>query len=297
MRLGIFAKTFDRPDAGSSLQAVADAGISAVQFNLTVAGLPTIPEAPVPDELVRQIRAAAEQAGVSLDAISGTFNASHPDPAYRRTYLERFPHLCAAARDLGIGIITLSSGSRDPGDMWREHPDNVTAEAWVDSRATLQTLAAIAEEHALTLALEPEHSNVVATAEHAITMLDQVGSPRLKIVYDAANLLDPDDYDHATATAAIERDIATLGPQIALAHAKELIADRASSAPGAGLLPWGLIVHNLKRAGFDGTLVVHGLPESGVPLAVATLNTALAVGPTPDELSAPRRSRLRHHLA
>ena len=71
--------------------------------------------------------AAADQAGVALAAISGTFNAAHPDPAHRQTYLERFPHLCAAARDLQIGIITLSSGSRDPEDMWRWHPDNTTA--------------------------------------------------------------------------------------------------------------------------------------------------------------------------
>lgn len=297
MRLGIFAKTFERPDLDSCLQAVADAGFSAVQFNLSVAGLPTIPEAPVPNELVRQIRAAAEHAGVSLDAISGTFNAAHPDPAYRRTHLDRFPNLSAAARGLGITIITLSSGSRDPGDMWRWHPDNVTPEAWADSRATLQALAAIADEHGLTLAVEPEHSNVVATAEQAIAMLDQVGSPRLKIVYDAANLLDPNGFEHATAAAAIERDIATLESHIALAHAKELITGRAPAVPGTGLLPWRLIVQNLRRAGFDGTLVVHGLPVSGVPLAVTTLNTAMAAGPTPDELSAPRRSRLRHHLA
>ena len=98
MRLGIFAKTFDRPDVASCLQAVADAGIPATQFNLSVAGLPTIPDAPVPDEVIREIRAAADQAGVALAAISGTFNAAHPDPAHRQTYLDRFPHLCAAAQ-------------------------------------------------------------------------------------------------------------------------------------------------------------------------------------------------------
>ena len=46
MQLGIFAKTFDRPNVASCLQAVADAGIPATQFNLSVAGLPTIPTSP-----------------------------------------------------------------------------------------------------------------------------------------------------------------------------------------------------------------------------------------------------------
>ena len=280
MQLGIFAKTFDRPNVASCLQAVADAGIPATQFNLSVAGLPTIPDEPVPDDVVDAIRAGAGQAGVALAAISGTFNAAHPDPAHRRTHLARFPHLCAVARDLQIGIITLSSGSRDPQDMWRWHPDNTAPQAWADSRTTLQALAALAEEHGLTLAVEPEHSNVVATADQAITMLDQIGSSALKIIYDAANLLDPDGYDPTAAAAAITRDIAILGPHIALGHAKELIADRAPAAPGTGLLPWPLIVQTLHEAGFDGTLVMHGLPEASVPLAVTTLEAALAVAPT-----------------
>ena len=168
MQLGIFAKTFDRPNVASCLQAVADAGIPATQFNLSVAGLPTLPDAPVPNDVVDAIRAGADQAGVALAAISGTFNAAHPDSAQRQTYLARFPHLCAVARDLQIGIITLSSGSRDPHDMWRWHPDNTTPQAWADSRATLQALAALAEDYGLTLAVEPEHSNVVATADQAI---------------------------------------------------------------------------------------------------------------------------------
>jgi len=280
MQLGIFAKTFDRPNVASCLQAVADAGIPATQFNLSVAGLPTLPDAPVPNDVVDAIRAGADQAGVALAAISGTFNTAHPDSAHRQTYLARFPHLCAVARDLQIGIITLSSGSRDPQDMWRWHPDNTTPQAWADSRTTLQALATLAEDHRVTLAVEPEHSNVVATADQAIIMLDQIGSPALKIIYDAANLLDPDGYDVAAAAAAITRDIATLGPHIALGHAKELIADRAPAAPGTGLLPWPLIVQTLHEAGFDGTLVIHGLPEASVPLAVTTLEAALAVAPT-----------------
>ena len=280
MQLGIFAKTFDRPNVASCLQAVADAGIPATQFNLSVAGLPTIPDEPVPDDVVDAIRAGADQAGVALAAISGTFNAAHPDPAHRQTYLARFPHLCAVARDLQIGVITLSSGSRDPDDMWRWHPDNTTPQAWADSRTTLKALATLAEDHGLTFAVEPEHSNVVATADQAITMLNQIGSPAIKLVYDAANLLDPDGYDPASAAAAITRDIATLGPHIALGHAKELIAERAPVAPGEGLLPWPLIVQTLHEAGFDGTLVIHGLPEASVPLAVTTLEAALAVAPT-----------------
>jgi sugar phosphate isomerase/epimerase len=123
MRLGIFAKTFPRPTVQQTLQAAADAGLTAVQFNLSVLGLPTIPDT-VPAEAIAATREAAARTGVALAAISGTFNTAHPDPTVRKARVARFPVLCQAACALGIPVITLSSGSRDPEDMWRYHPDN-----------------------------------------------------------------------------------------------------------------------------------------------------------------------------
>jgi sugar phosphate isomerase/epimerase len=279
IQLGIFAKTFARPDVDGCLRAVAEAGIPAVQFNLSVVGLPTIPTEPVPAETIGQIRAAAEQHDIELAAISGTFNAAHPDPAERQRHVDRFPLLCAAASELGIGLITLSSGSRDPDDMWRWHPDNTTAQAWADSLATLTILAEMAETARVKVAFEPEHSNVVATADHALGMLAEVDSPALGLVYDAANLLDPDHYDSAAAEQAISTDIAALGPHILLAHAKELTTGRAPLPAGDGFLPWALIVDRLHAAGFAGTLVTHGMAEADVPRAVQTLQAALDAQP------------------
>ena len=280
MQLGIFAKTFDRPDVASCLQAVADAGIPATQFNLSVVGLPTVPTEPVPAAVLDSIRRAAGQAGVELAAISGTFNAADPDPAKRRAGLDRFPLLVDAAAKLGIPVITLSSGSRDPQDMWRWHPDNTTKQAWDDSRASLHRLADVAEGSGVSLAFEPEHSNVVATADQAVRMLAEVRSPLLGVVYDAANLLDPDRWDLAEAEAAINRDVATLAPHMLLAHAKELTHGREPVGPGAGWLPWPHIVEALRGVGFDGTLVTHGLPESDVAQALSTLEAALATTPS-----------------
>jgi sugar phosphate isomerase/epimerase len=124
---------------------------------------------------------------VKLAAISGTFNAAHPDPGVRGAVVQSFSQLAAAAAELGIPVITLSSGSRDAEDIWRYHADNSTPEAWRDSRDTLLQLASVAEDAGVTIAVEPEHTNVVATADLARTMLQEVGSSRLKIVFDAAN--------------------------------------------------------------------------------------------------------------
>ena len=275
MQLGIFAKTFPRPTVEQTLQAAADTGVTAVQFNLSVLGLPTVPDT-VPAEAIAATREAAARTGVELAAISGTFNTAHPDPAVRKAGVARFPVLCETASALGIPVITLSSGSRDIRDMWRYHRDNSTDAAWSDSRDSLTALADAAAGHNVTLAVEPEHANVLATAALARRMLDEIGSPVLGIVFDAANLIDPDPATPESMRSVITQAVTLLGPDIVLAHAKELTAGRCPVPAGAGMLPWDLIIDALDGAGFGGTLVIHGLGEPDVPLAVRTLRHAMA---------------------
>ena len=55
MQLGIFAKTFARSSLGETLDAVKAHGIVCVQFNMSCAGLPTMPEE-IPAELADRIR-------------------------------------------------------------------------------------------------------------------------------------------------------------------------------------------------------------------------------------------------
>ena len=44
MKISIFAKTFSRPTLAATLDAVREHGLDSVQFNLSSAGLPTLPD-------------------------------------------------------------------------------------------------------------------------------------------------------------------------------------------------------------------------------------------------------------
>ena len=159
-------------------------------------------------------------------------------------------------------MITLSSGSRDPEDMWRWHADNTTAQAWADSRSTLQALAGYAEEYDLTLAVEPEHSNVVATADQALTMREQVGSEALGFVYDAANLLDPEP---SMRPGRSRRSAATSTSSVRTSPSGTRRNSRRSGSgrPGAGWLPWPLIVGDCMRPALTGPWSLTACPSPG----------------------------------
>lgn len=256
MKLGIFAKTFDGADPGRVLSAVAAAGFTAAQYNMACSGLPAMPDT-MPEDTARAVSAAATSAGVEIVAVSGTYNMIHPDPAARARGQERLAVLAAAARGLSTRLVTLCTGTRDPMDQWRHHPDNQTPEAWHDLLAAMEAALRVAERHDIELGIEPELANVVNSAEQARRLLDEIGSPRLKVVLDPANLFE-------TTPIGRQRDIVSaavdlLADRIVMAHAKDRTAFGAFTAAGHGVLDYPHYLSRLKRAGFDGPLVTHGL--------------------------------------
>lgn len=270
MEIGIFAKTFNRPTVEGVFDAVAGEGLHVVQFNMTCAGLPSMPDA-IDPAVVERIRQAADQRTIGIAAVSGTFNMIHPNVQVREEGLRRLAVLAAACKGLGTGMITLCTGTRDPDDMWRAHPDNQSAEAWQDMTAMMAKALAIAEAHDITLGIETEVANVVDTAQRARLLLDAMQSPRLKIIMDGANLF------HKGALARMRQVLDDafdlLGRDIALAHAKDLSEDGKAGheAAGTGLLDYDHYLKLLRDVGSDGALVLHGLSEQQVATSVAFL--------------------------
>ena len=275
MQLGIFAKVFVRPTVEESLDAVGSHGLHCVQFNMTTAGLAPLPQH-IDPELCDRIRQAMSARGIRMAAVSGTFNVCHPDPEHRRSGLERLRVLATACRRLGTSVITLCTGTRDPDNMWGWHPNNGTPEAWRDTADTLREALQIAEEADVTLAFEPEVANVVDSAEKGRRLLDEMESPRLKVVMDGANLFHAGQLPRMREV--LEAAFALLGKDLVLAHAKDLShdGDAGHEAAGCGVLDYDLYLKLLSASGFDGPIVLHGLDEQQVPQSVAFMREKLS---------------------
>ena len=274
MQPGIFAKTFHRPTLEEVFQAVASHGLAVVQFNFSCAGLPSLPDEIEPVVLDR-IRRATTRHQVSIAAVSGTFNMIHPEARQRRDGLRRLGVVAAACARLGASVLTLCAGTRDPENMWRAHPDNSSPEAWQDLTASMAEALTIAETHQLILGIEPELNNVVDSARQARRLLEDMKSPRLKIILDPANLFHPGN--PASWPSTLEDAFAWLGGDIILAHAKELDGKgHAGNLPlGAGRLDWDDYLSRLDGAGFAGPLIMHGFEERDVPAGTAFLKQKL----------------------
>lgn len=287
LRLGIFARTFARPRLEDVLDAVAGHGFRHVQFNLSCAGLPTLPDA-LDEATCQRLAAAVSARHLEMSALSATFNLIHPDPALRHAGLRRLEVLARHAAVLGTRVLTLCTGTRDPENLWRAHPENGSPAAWNDLLQALEVAIDIAGRNGVVLGVEPETANVIDSAERARALLDHFRSPHLKIVFDPANLFRPTTLDAMRPT--LHRALELLGPDLVLAHAKDVFPPRAGEdfvrhgAAGTGVLEYATFLAGLIRLGYAGPLVLHDLREDQIPAAMDFLrrswNAAVTAAPS-----------------
>jgi sugar phosphate isomerase/epimerase len=217
----------------------------------------------VPSGVADAICSASAETGIEIVALSGTYNMIHPDRVERARGHARLETLAATASGLSTRLITLCTGTRDADDQWRPHPDNDTADAWSELVASMEIAIAIADRFDVDLGIEPELANVVNSAEKARRLIHQIGSPRLKIVLDPANLFEAETLADQRRIVAAAIDL--LADRIVLAHAKDRRPDGGFTTAGRGVLDYRHYLTRLKIVGFDGPIVTHGLAPQEAP--------------------------------
>jgi sugar phosphate isomerase/epimerase len=312
MHLGIFAKTFPRPTLEETLDAVVAHGLTHIQFNMSCMGLPTLPDRLDEGSCV-WIAQVLHERGLTMAAISGTFNMCDPSDSRLEHNLRRLDVLAAACRWLDTRIITLCTGTLDSHDMWKWHFDNVRKSSWERLTHSMREAVKIADRYEVTLAFEPEINNIVSSTMRARRLLDEISSPWLKVVIDPANLFHSGNLTRLYAV--LNEAFDWLGPDIVLAHAKNppriedtpefelraleslmqlatgrvrpelLNAVRSKMLAEAGsenleqTLCWQVFyepyLRELSKLGFDGALVLHGLEEKDVSMSATLLANCL----------------------
>lgn len=237
-RLGIFARTFHRETPTQVAAAVQKAGYALAHWNFAAIGRPTL-AGDVDEDAFEAVRAAFDAADLTIPSVSATYNVIHPDADLRAEQTRQAVRLIGLTPLLGADTVTLCSGTRDPQNMWRAHPNNTTPDAWADLRATLEELMTAAHDAGVTLGVEPEPGNVVKDAAVAARLLAEIGgNAPVGIIFDPANLLSPATIPHQEQILTDAIDL--LGSRIIGAQAKDVV-DGGYSAAGTGSMDYQLV--------------------------------------------------------
>lgn len=274
MQIGIMSRTFFRPTLEEELDAVVDHGLSCMQFDLSSAGISHLPD-PIDDGICDSIRREMNTRKITMAAVNGMVNMIDPDMEKRRDGLRLIETVASACDGLGTSIVTLCTGSRNPRSMWLPHPDNSSPEAWTDLISSMKQAVKIAEKYGVTLAFEPEVDNVIDSAQRARRLLDEIGSPLLKVVMDGANTFHKGELPRMREI--LDEAFELLGEDVALAHAKDLDHDGAAGhlAAGTGVLDYDHYLSLLSNLETEVPLILHGLTEEQTDGCIAFLQSKM----------------------
>jgi sugar phosphate isomerase/epimerase len=273
VELGVFSRTYQPIGIDRIFAQIARDGFQAIQFNFSSAGLPSLPK-DWPEVIVKEVMASASQHGLTICALSGTYNMAHPDVARRGADRIGFTNVVRAAEFMQVPLVTLCTGTRDAMNMWSAHPDNESPEAWVALRGELDFALELAERHGVALGVEPEPGNVVGNARDARRLLDEIDDPQLKIVMDAANLLPPSSQSRQREVVA--EAVALLGADLALVHTKDVSPSGEAVAAGRGVVDFPNFLKGIVSTGYRGPLVSHNFPEKDAAYVSGFLRRVLA---------------------
>ena len=234
----------------------------------------------IEDKTLELLRQSAAKNSVEIAALNGTFNMAHPDRRIRLEGLRRLELLARAANALGCRMITLCSGTRNTVSLWAPHPKNGSAAAWGDMFETIAAAVETAKKHGITLAVETEAGNIIDTPEKARKLMDDVGSPNLKMIMDCANLFHAGEAKAANVRSVMKHAFDLFGDDVVIAHGKDI---RESGGiefcpAGEGIIDYGYFARLLREHGYRGDLFLHGVyDEEKLPAALELLKTAAGV--------------------
>ncbi|MBC8535986.1 sugar phosphate isomerase/epimerase family protein [Feifania hominis] len=278
MRLGMYSVEITRPSVEEVFSEAARLGFEEMQFDFGSVGTQQLPDEISP-ELTARIAAAARTSNIAITAVNGTFNMIHPDARIREAGVSRFEQIAKACSVLGCPLITLCTGSRDTQNMWRRHPGNDLPDAWSDLLHTTAELVEIAERYGVFLGVETEASNVVSSPQRARRFLDEMASPRLRIIMDPANLFHDGQARLENSYDILASAFDLLADDIIAAHGKDIREGPGISftSAGRGIVDFDYFVGLLKSAGYRGGIIAHGIHEEWeFPGTVAYLKQVLS---------------------
>jgi sugar phosphate isomerase/epimerase len=155
---------------------------------------------------------AYRSAGLTIHSMGVYTNLIHGAPAERQACLKYFEDNMKVGSDIGVRAFITEAGHWEPEKLTPGIPYHFREAVWKQMLATIKQLAEMAERHDATVLLEPSFASFLASAKRTRVFLQEVNSPRIRVLLDPANLLEVDE---------IEEMFDELTPWIDCIHAKD----------------------------------------------------------------------------
>lgn len=219
------------------------------------------------DKDLNAVRSAAESAGIGIAGFNGDAELSLIDPAQKEDYLAFLRRSVEAAKLVGARSVTIHSNGLGDGGVVINHYDELSDTVKLCTMfGTLQECAEIAEESGIQMNLEAlnittDHvGNFLRTTRMAAEMTRLIGSPKLKVLYDA--------YHMQLNEGSLCDNIRAYSDQFGHIH----VADAPGRhEPGTGEINYRRVYECLESVGYQGLVGFELMPLTTTENAVKAI--------------------------
>ncbi|WP_034453092.1 sugar phosphate isomerase/epimerase family protein [Butyrivibrio sp. AE2032] len=204
------------------LQNVKEQGFSCIHMALSkVPGFTADPMALTPGYAM-YIKNALSHAEVDMAVLGCYLNLAHPDPVKLKEIQEKYYAHLRFASILGCGMVGTETGA--PNESYSYDKEACHSKEALDIFVeNLKPVVECAEKFGVILAIEPVYRHIVYDGKRARQVLDRIGSPNLKIIFDPVNLIWTDNYEQRMEV--IDEAIELLDKDIAMIHLKDCVLE------------------------------------------------------------------------
>lgn len=205
----------------------------------------------------REVDAIAEDSSIQISAFTGYLKGSMVHPDGVEEFLRGIETSAAVAAKLRCKSLFLSSGELDGRGQVVHQIASHPATKWITAYRTLCRLAEFAEKHQLVYNLEHLNTKVdhpgfpFSHAEDVLRLLAEVGSPRIKMLFDI--------YHAQIENGNVIETIRACAPFLGHVHVADV---PGRHEPGTGEIHYGHVATALRDAGFNGVIGLEAYPQS-----------------------------------
>lgn len=265
VKLGIRAIIFTRNHpVDEAARRIAALGLEGVAVPTTYQEYPEhssrhpqMNPAAFPEDVIETISDAFRSAGLATWAMDSYNNISAEDEEAREAAVAAMTGAIEVAPKFGCDTIVTEAGRRGVGGFER-------------CVASFLEIMPLAEQAGITVCVEPSYRQTVPNSWTMRGLIEEVGSPNLRVLLDPANIL---CYD------STERPFDVLGEDIVLAHAKDCTVDEDGKptfpSAGEGEVDWPRFIERLMGLG-DVPLIIEYAKEDNIEQVVDFLRGQIA---------------------
>nr|WP_106783480.1 sugar phosphate isomerase/epimerase [Lysinibacillus timonensis] len=159
--------------------------------------------------------------GIQIAILGCYINMIHPDRHARRKELDRFKEHIRFARDFGCSIVGTETGNVNSDIVYTE--ENFKEQPFLEVVESVKELVEEAEKFGVLVGIEGGINHPIHTPQRMKRLLDEIPSNHLQVIYDPANFISMDNYQHQEEV--IQEALELFGDKIVALHAKDFIIE------------------------------------------------------------------------